>query len=61
MLIEIDIKEDYFYREGSREGREEGALILSLNNKGESVEAIAKKLGISVAQVQSIIEKYAKG
>lgn len=55
MLIEIDIKEDYFYREG----REEGALILSLHHKGESAKAIADKLDISVSQVQSIIEKYA--
>ena len=71
MLIEIDIKEDYFYREGREEGkeigidlgREEGidlgAQILSLHNKGESKQAIAKKLDIDVEQVQSIIKKYA--
>ncbi len=80
MLIEIDIKNDFYYQQGNREGKAEGrvegkeegraegkeigidlgAQIIILYNKGESAEAIAKKLGISVLQVQSIIKRYSE-
>jgi len=54
MLIDIDIKQDYYYKEG----RDIGAKIMSLHFKGNSAASIAKKLSIDVKDIKVIIEKY---
>jgi len=61
MLIEIDIKDDHFYKEGREEGIDLAVQIIALHNKGKSAEAITKKLNISVSRVQSIIKKFTQG
>jgi len=66
MLIDIDIKQDYYYKEGREEGREEGieigeekgARVMSLHYKGNSPGSIAKELSIDIEEVKAIIEKY---
>jgi len=74
MLIVIDIKQDYYYKEGEKqgivigkeegkkEGKEEGIgltlEILRLHNKGVSPEIIAKNLSIDIEKINSIISKF---
>jgi len=62
MLIDIDIKQDYYYKEGKKHGEEKGvdigARIMSLHYKGNTMEVISKKLSIDIEEVKAIIKKY---
>jgi len=62
MLIEIDVKQDYYYKEGKKEGVDEGkaigAKVMSLHFKGNSAASIAKKLSIELEEVKTIIQKH---
>jgi len=58
MLIEIDVKQDYYYKEGKKEGVDIGAKVMSLHFKGHSAVSIAKELSIELEEVKAIIQKH---
>lgn len=70
MPIKINKKEDYFYKQGYRDGMEEvrkermaegidlGAKIMALHLKCYSIETIAKKSGVSASKIQSLINLH---
>jgi predicted transposase/invertase (TIGR01784 family) len=65
-MLELKLEETRFYREVKEEGRQEGRqegremlrqVVINLLNEGMSIEAIARVTGLSIQQVQELLDQ----